>query len=59
MKRLPLLFVILLAIGCQKAELAEKKDGRSTQEESKDSASVKPNFETEDWEGTIDVNFGF
>jgi hypothetical protein len=59
MKKLLFISALLLAFSCQKAELMEKEDGRSTHEEPKDSASVTPKLEAEDWEGTIDVNFGF
>jgi hypothetical protein len=56
-----LVYVILICVfvGCQKSPLVEDDGGRNAQEEPKDSASVTPNFEAEDWEGTIDVNFGF
>ena len=58
MKKLILAFITLVTISCQKAELKEC-DSRSTQEEQKDSTSVTPTFEAEDWEGVIDVNFRF
>lgn len=58
MKKLIPLFVLLLAMGCQKVELGEQ-EGRNAKDEQKDSASVTPNFEAEDWEGVIDVGFGF
>ena len=54
----PLIFTCLM-LGCQKVELSESKDGRNAEEEQKDSTSVTPTFEAEDWEGTIDVGFGF
>ena len=57
MKRLIPLFVLLLAMGCQKVEL--EQEGRNAKDEQKDSASVTPTFEAEDWEGVIDVGFGF
>ena len=59
MKKLIPLFVLLLAMGCQKVELSESKEGRNAEEEQKDSTSVTPTFEAEDWEGVIDVGFGF
>ena len=46
-------------LGCQKVELSESKEGRNAEEEQKDSTSVTPTFEAEDWEGVIDVGFGF
>lgn len=58
MKKLIPLFVLLLAMGCQKVELGEQ-EGRNAKDEQKDSASVTPTFEAEDWEGVIDVGFGF
>ena len=58
MKKLIPLFVLLLAMGCQKVELGEQ-EGRNAKDEQKDSASVSPNFEAEDLEGVIDVGFGF
>ena len=58
MKKLTLLFVLLLAMGCQKVELGEQ-EGRNAKDEQKDSATVTPTFEAEDWEGVIDVGFGF
>lgn len=57
MKKLIPLFVLLLTVGCQKVEL--EQDGRNAKEEPKDSANVTPTFEAEDWEGVIDVGFGF
>ena len=59
MKRLTFVFMILLTISCQKVELTKEKDGRNAMEEPNDSSSVTPTFEAEDWEGVIDVNFGF
>ena len=51
---------------CQKAHLveewpdkAENTGGRNSTSEQSDSTKVTPNFEAEDWEGGIDVNFGF
>ena len=67
MRKLIYIFVIVLLSGCQKARLVEEwpdgteqdVNGRNSQAEPGDSTTVKPNFETEDWEGTIDINFGF
>ena len=58
MKKLIVFAFICLAIGCQKVELGEQ-EGRNAKDEQKDSASVTPTFEAEDWEGVIDVGFGF
>ena len=56
MKKLIPLFVLLLAMGCQKVELGEQ-EGRNAKEEQKDSASVTPIFEAEDWEDFIPIGF--
>ena len=64
-KLIYILPIVLLSASCQKARLveewtdkSEETSGRNSTEQS-DSTSVTPNFETEDWEGVIDVNFGF
>ena len=49
-------------IGCQKAHLVEEQPesfGARNDTTSRDSTTVTPNFDTNDWEGVIDVNFGF
>lgn len=56
MKKLFPIFVLLLAIGCQKTEL-EEQEGRNAKEEQKDSASVTPTFEAEDWGDSIPIGF--
>ena len=58
MKKLIVFAFICLAMSCQKVEL-EDQEGRNAKEEQKDSANVTPTFEAEDWEGVIDVGFGF
>ena len=55
MKRLIPLFVLLLAMGCQKVEL--EQEGRNAKEEQKDSANFTPTFEAEDWGDSIQVCF--
>ena len=67
MRKLIYIFVIVLLSGCQQARFVDEwpedsnntTDGRNSQAGPGDSTTVKPNFETEDWEGTIDINFGF
>ena len=47
---------------CQKARLVEEwaePGGRNSTTEQSDSTTVTPTFDAEDWEGVIDVNFGF
>ena len=51
---------------CQKARLVEEwteepsePGGRNSTTEQSDSTKVTPSFDAEDWEGVIDVNFGF
>ena len=58
MKKLIVFAFICLTASCQKAELIDEPEGRSTEEQT-DSAAVTPNFEAEDWDGVIDVGFGF
>ena len=55
MKKLIPLFVLLLAMGCQKVEL--EQEGRNAKEEQKDSADFTPTFEAEDWEDSIPIGF--
>ena len=45
MKKLIPLFVLLLAMGCQKVVLGQ--EGRNAKEEQKDSANFTPTFEAE------------
>lgn len=66
MKKLIYIFVIVLLSSCQKARLVEEwteepsePGGRNSTTEQSDSTTVTPNFDTNDWEGVIDVNFGF
>ena len=67
MRKLIYRFVIVLLSGCQKARLVEEwsdrtdqdANGRNSTTEQSDSTTVTPNFDTNDWEGVIDVNFGF
>ena len=58
MKKLIPLLILLIAVSCQKVEL-EEQEGRNVQEEQTDSASVTPTFDTNGWEGSIDVGFEF
>ena len=55
MKKLIPLFVLLLAMGCQKVEL--EQEGRNAKEGQKDSVSVTPTFEAEDWGENIEIGF--
>ena len=60
MKKLIGIMIACMAIGCQKAELVESSDpdnGRNAMEEQKDTVDVE--VYPEDWEGSIDVGFGF
>ena len=63
MRKLIYILPIVLLSACQKARLveewAEEPGGRNSTTEQSDSTSVTPNFDTNDWEGVIDVNFGF
>lgn len=63
MKKLIYISVIALLSSCQKARLVEEwpeePGGRNSTTEQSDSTKVTPTFEAEDWEGVIDVNFGF
>ena len=48
--------------GCQKTRLPEEQPesfGARNDTTSRDSTTVTPNFDTNDWEDSIDVNFGF
>ena len=56
MKKLIPLIAICALLGCRETEI-EKSDGRNVQEEQNDSASVTPTFDTNGWEGSIDINF--
>ena len=62
--------ILIIWIGslmaCQKATLLEEwpgksedTGGRNEQTSQNDSTKVIPSFDAEDWEGSIDVNFGF
>lgn len=55
MKKLIPLFTLFLAMSCQKVEL--EQEGRNAKEEQKDSASVIPTFEAEDWGNSIPIFF--
>lgn len=61
-KLIYILSFVLLSASCQKARLveewSEEPGGRNSTEQS-DSTSVTPTFDAEDWEGVIDINFGF
>lgn len=62
MRKLIYIFVIVLLSSCQKARLVEELEepgGRNSTTEQSDSTTVTPTFDAEDWEGVIDVNFGF
>lgn len=61
MKKVLALMLLCLVVGCRQEPLADdpENDGRNAPEEKKDSASVTPSFDATDWEGSIDVNFGF
>ena len=63
MKKLIYIYVIVLLSSCQKARLVEEwpeePGGRNSTTEQSDSTSVTPTFDAEDWEGVIDINFGF
>ena len=58
MKKLIPLIAICILLGCRETEI-EKADGRNVQEEQKDSASGTSTFDTNGWEGSIDVGFEF
>lgn len=60
MKKLLWIFVLLMALGCQKAELVDgcKEDSRSS-EDVQDSTKVDVDVDAEGWEGSIDVGFEF
>jgi len=51
------LAIIATSIGCQKAELISDRDEDTRASEPQDTTNVDINTETEDWEGTIDVDF--
>ena len=56
-KLIPLIAVCIL-LGCRETEI-DKADGRNVQEEQNDSVNVTPAFDTNGWEGSIDVGFEF
>lgn len=62
MRKLIYILPFVLLSACQKAHLVEEQpesfEARNDTT-SRDSTTVTPNFDTNDWEGVIDVNFGF
>ena len=65
-KLIYILTFVLLSSSCQKARLVEEwteepsePGGRNSTTEQSDRTKVTPTFDAEDWEGVIDVNFGF
>ena len=56
MKKIIPLIAICALLGCRETEITEA-EGRNVQEEQKDSVSVTPTFEAEDWGENIEIGF--
>lgn len=60
MRKLLGIFVVCLLASCHKTEIGELEasDGRNAVEES-DTTNVKPSFDINGWEGSVDAGFEF
>ena len=60
MRKLLGIFAICLLVSCHKTEIGEleQSDGRNAVEES-DTTNVKPSFDINGWEGSVEAGFEF
>ena len=56
MRIFPFVIVLMLVIGCEKAEI-EEKGSRGTDAEQTDSATSKPSFTVPEWGDSIHVSY--
>jgi hypothetical protein len=61
MKKLVWILALAAVVGCQKAELGERKNdgGRGTEKEAFDTIDVDVDAVPDGWAGSIDVGFEF
>lgn len=61
MKKLVWILALAAVVGCQKAELGERKNdgGRGTEKEASDTIDVDVDAVPDGWVGSIDVGFEF